>query len=81
VFVAAVFHPILPEKHCGVYVETVAEAIMQHSEHVLALRERADKEAEGQDAAAAPVAQHPFAKPTNRVFLNDEIRALKVARL
>lgn len=65
-----VFHPILPEKHCAVYTQTVAEAMMQHTEFVLAERER--REAQGLPPQPA--------EPKERTFENDEIRALKVGR-
>ena len=64
-----VFHPILPEKHCAVFTQTVAEAMMQHTEFVRAEQER-------RAAQGLPQPEGPKA----RIFENDEIRALKVGR-
>lgn len=65
-------HAILPERNCAVHVETVAEAMMQHSEFILARRE--------QDEDGAAIAASVGAV-NMRIFENDEIRALKVAKL
>lgn len=80
-----VFHPILPEKHKAVFTQTVAEAMMQHAEHVLAVQQQQQQAAaqpEGAAPAAAAAEGAPAAAaPAWRTFENDDIRLLKVARL
>lgn len=38
------FHAVLPEKNCGVYVQTVAECMMRNAECALASREKLNAE-------------------------------------
>lgn len=66
-------HAILPEKSCAVHVETVAEAMMVHSEFVLATMEK-DNGAEAEIAASVGATK-------TRIFENDEIRAMRMAKL
>ena len=65
-------HAILPEKNCAVHVETVAEAMMIHSEFILAKNE-ADEDGAAIEASVGAAKM--------RIFENDEIRALNMAKL
>jgi len=76
-----VLHPLLSEKNRAVHTETVAEAIMQNAEHVLATREQAQAAQGGAGQEGAAAAASPFASSPSRTFENDEIRTLRVARL
>jgi hypothetical protein len=58
------FHRILPEKSCGVYSQTLAEAMLRHAEYTL------DHPREGE----APL------QPRQVIFENDHIRAMDVLR-
>lgn len=81
-----VFAPLLPEKNRAVHTLTVAEAMMQHAEHVLAVEEQR-QQGDASPAAAAGAAPADAAAaaappaPTATIFENDEIRQLKVGRL
>ena len=74
--IVPVFHKILPERNCAVHTQTVAEAMMQNAEFVLASVERENGGVEGAEQLAVSVG----ASKTN-IFENEDIRAMKVAKL